>query len=396
MKYIVSGFLFVLIVSISPCMAVINQLSNTTSESSSERSTQMHEVLSGGYHQFLDDMFDSIEPKQYQFSREAFLASIGYPIECQNKLTDSVIKSDLVHEDNSAIYFDIEISIVCKEGVSVPVTGVVALPKDKDPKGLVVAIHGTAATPQKIFGLEESDNFSHAGYHHKFGRDLVNDQFAVFAPAILTQKKLINKSYNTSRNQVDRRAAGIGLRLQGIEVWSISTSIGIIKEFFNLNNTQTGVYGISLGGGVAFYIAAVNKEISATVISNWSEERVSKIFSGEHATANWRYEDNDYVIFQNGVFYTRDQDIIKNLIHPRPIFFEVGANDDRSVGVLPLVDNLLELPGYMGNNSQRLCLHIGSGGHEIFYDKAESFLSRWLSDSDTGKQIESLCPPGLD
>lgn len=147
---------------------------------------------------------------------------------------------------------------------------------------------------------------------------------------------------------------------------------------------------------MALYISAVNDEIAATVISNWSEEREKKLFSRDHPTANWRSEDNDYVIFHNGVFYTRDQDIIENLIYPRPIFFEVGANDDRSIGVLPLIDNLLKLTKYAENHNQRLCLHIGSGGHEIFYDKAEIFLSRWLSDSDTGQQIKSLCSPPLD
>lgn len=135
--------------------------------------------------------------------------------------------------------------------------------------------------------------------------------------------------------------------------------------------------------------------MAATVISNWSEERVKKIFSREHPAANWRYEDNDYVIFQNGVFYTRDLDVIKNLIYPRPIFFEVGANDDRSVGVLPLIDNLLKLPQYIGNNSQRLCLHIGPGEHEIFYDKAKIFLSRWLSGKDTGGADKKSVSPSF-
>lgn len=256
MRYIGYVLLLLLMSFISMYMSEIKPLSNRVSGFYSERSAHMHEVLSHGHHQYLDDTFDSIESKQYQFSRDAFLASIGYPVECQNKAMGSLVQSDLVYEDELAIYFDVEIDLVRMDGVSAPVLGVVALPKDQDPKGLVVAIHGTAATPQQIFGLEGSDNFDHAGYHHKFGRDLVNDGFAVFAPAILTQKKLIRDSYNLTRNQVDRRAAGVGLRLQGIEVWSISESISIIKEFFDLNYTQTGVYGISLGGGSTLYFGS--------------------------------------------------------------------------------------------------------------------------------------------
>jgi len=63
------------------------------------------------------------------------------------------------------------------------VVGLVGIPsRVNGPFPLIVAFHGTAGSPEKVFGLDGKDE-----YHHKFALRLVEQGYMVFSPLIITE-----------------------------------------------------------------------------------------------------------------------------------------------------------------------------------------------------------------
>jgi dienelactone hydrolase len=125
----------------------------------------------------------------------------------------------------------------------------------------------------------------------------LSDGFVVIAPRILTDLVYDNESgYNYHRNRVDRRAAALGLRLLGMEQIALSHLLRSVTNELGVQDLSQVIYGVSLGGLVAFYQAALNPEIDAVIVSQWAEDRFEKLASPSYPHAMWRFESGDYSI----------------------------------------------------------------------------------------------------
>jgi hypothetical protein len=269
-------------------------------------------------------------------------------------------------------------AVECETGLSIPVSGLLGIPRVSESSGFLITVPGTASSPERDFGLETAI-YDAADYGHGFAHRAMEDGFVVFSPRVLTDLLLDSASgYNGRRGDIDRRAQVLGDRLHGIELLALSSTISELQTHPEMLSLQTGVYGISLGGSIAFWLGAVNQDIDAIVSSQWVEERTDKLAGRDNPWSMWRFEDGDYVILQDAAIRLKDERVAQ-LIHPRPLLLEYGDQDPRAIDVLPVWEDLIDLYPPGSEDDGRLSLIIESGGHEIFYDKAITFLKFWLS-----------------
>lgn len=337
-------------------------------------------------HRFLDSLLrGQMASAQPKLEPAEFRHLIGVPKECHDDPESTTHLTPLADEPASGIPLQaVSTEIHCGAAV-LRAEGLLYLAGGAQPSGgLLIAIHGTASSPEQIFGLETDEHFDADDYHHNFALRAAKAGFSVYAPRIVTDPHLEPASvFNKNRNELDRRAEALGAKLVGMEVFAISETVSEIRKLDELKNKKTGVYGISLGGMTAFYLAALDQDIDAVVVSQWAEQRGPKLASRNHESAMWRYEQADYTIFRDYVTRLSDELVVKSLIVPRPLMYEVGSEDERSKMVRLLFQKLLSFYPPDARADSRLCLAVGPGGHEIFFDQAIRFFEYWLSESGT-------------
>ncbi len=254
---------------------------------------------------------------------------------------------------------------------------------------LVVAVHGTAGSPEFLFGLEKPSDYKLKDYHKELGSKLVQDGFTVFAPYIITQLKRhkVFKS-NEFRDKVDRRIMSSGLRLIGLEIGAISSALNALRNHLNIPSANTGTYGISLGGQVALYLSAIDKTIDVVVVSQFFQNFVHKWIGRKHQYAKHAYWKFPHGIWANnfGFLPEFDHERFAWLIAPRPFFLEAGAQDQPRSGSAEAA--VKEISKFWRDDPEKLSFGLEQGGHEIFYSGTRRFLIRWLMNSSHNRMTQ--------
>jgi len=243
----------------------------------------------------------------------------------------------------------------------------------KKPLPLVIAIHGTAGSPERIFGLDGKED-----YHHRFALRLAERGYFVFAPLIVTELAAnTHGSFNRSRNEVDNRGLSVGVRLAGIELGQIMGVIDYLLAGEVVDPHRVAVYGISLGGFLAFNLAALDTRIGVVVVSQYFEDMEGKFTGLEYPHPYWRYEDADYIFFQDILERFSSVDIA-SLIVPRKLFIEVGLQDPRVEPAKKNVREIKSIYSRLGLPEDSVQLGLEKGGHEVFLKGSLQFLNRYL------------------
>ena len=330
------------------------------------------------YHCFLDQLLTISESEELPPMEVSELKGlIGWP-EDTCKTPTVLIEKSLYQTTPSGNIFTIDGEIQCETVLSIPISGLLGIPLASESSGFLVTVPGSASSPERDFGIETA-TYDAIDYGHGFARRALEDGFVVFSPRILTDILLDPVSaYNSRRGDIDRRAQVLGSRLYGIELLALSNTITELQKNPEIAGLKTGVYGISLGGSIAFWLGAVNQDIDAVVSSQWVEERTDKLAGRNNPWSMWRFEHGDYSMLSNAAIRLKDERVAQ-LIHPRPLLLEYGDQDARAVDVLPVWEELIDLYPPGSEVEGRLSLVIEPGGHEIFYDKAIDFLKLWLS-----------------
>jgi hypothetical protein len=335
-------------------------LSSKVEDSESERETYWRRDVTS-----VDAYLETIEP-----FRTNFQAFLGVPDECVGAEAPVITSLAAVDNDTGAELQAWELA-VC--GGALSSFSLVGIPAGPPPYPTVVAVHGTCGSPERLMGLQGDD------YHHEFGRRLVDAGFMVVAPLITTRPTVAGADCesptNESRNQLDRRALPLGDRLVGVEVGKL---MELARHLENLGVTELAIYGISLGGLLAFSAGAVDRRFDAVVVSNWIEDRSRKLVDSDDPFAYWRYEDADYVIFADQLGLFTDVDI-GSLIAPRWLFVEVGAADPRAKTAPAVVAEIAEFWAQLDLPADHVGIAVEDGGHEVFLSESLAFLERWLT-----------------
>lgn len=208
--------------------------------------------------------------------------------------------------------------------------------------GFVMVVHGTASTPEAAFGLTPDD------YMHELARTLNESGYAVFAPEILTQP-YGSEDINAARNEADRRLRPVGRSLVGNELMALTA----ILDYYG----GGAVYGISLGGYLAFHTCALSDAVTACGVSGYIEDRAGKLIGAGYPQPYWRETNSDYMTV-DGYLLLFDDVQVATLISA-PLYVETGALDPRSAYVGDVVEWMLDA-GVDATN------YIGEGGHETY------------------------------
>jgi dienelactone hydrolase len=257
---------------------------------------------------------------------------------------------------------------------------------------LVVAFHGTSTTPENVFGIDDPAELDVPDYQHRFGRALMAKGFAVFAPLLLTETKADPRTgYNGTRNTMNRRALPLGAGMNGMQIGMVMSAAGFILRDDRIERGRIGAYGISHGGQLAFYFAALDRRVSATVVSQWIEAREAKLSGASHADALWRYPSAAHNLYPDILRHFTDVETA-SLIAPRGLFVEAGRRDgERARGAERVFPRILETYARLGAPPGAACLDLVDAGHEIIMHAADEFLDYWLRGSG-GSDLGSFCP----
>jgi hypothetical protein len=258
----------------------------------------------------------------------------------------------------------------------------------KGPAPLVVVLHGTAASPERAFGLDDPQAYQTREYHHRVAARLAEAGYLVYAPHLVTERRDDPQTgFNRLRNEIDLRAAGAGFRLLGLEIGQIMAAPGALRASGLARPGAMGVYGISLGGMLAYYYAALDPRVTAVAVSQWIEDRDRKLMGEPEDDPLWRHPAAGHAVTP-GLLPHFDDAAVASLIAPRALFIEAGRDDPRArtapavYGRIKSLYRELRLPGAAA------CLELAPGGHEVVLNGARMFLDRWLRNARDPKLNE--------
>ena len=291
-----------------------------------------------------------------------------------------------LYRNDAYVLEEVQIS-VCTEQLKL--FGLLASPITQTiPAPMIIALHGTAAGPEVLFdGWHEDKTAAYqiADYHNSMGSVLARAGFTVFAPQLITERNdLPVVHFNEKRNELHMRLVSLGFTLRGIELTMISSALTALSNDsrFSFDRNNVGAYGVSLGGATAFYLAALDERVKATVVSQWIENRDDKLF-GTLPASNWRHPSGVYVYVQGFSTSFSDTEMLR-LILPRGVFVEAGKEDGQRA------ESAIEKFDYWRNQFSTaaqegiICLEVGSDGHEAQLAGAIDWLKSFLVEDPYG------------
>lgn len=207
------------------------------------------------------------------------------------------------------------------------VLGYLLTPKaGKAPFSTVVCVPGHGRGVDDIAGIDDKgrDRTDKSGYQHDFAIQVAEAGMA--AVAIEPMAFGCRRDDRTKKGGLGRSAcqptAGAALLLGetmiGWRVWDVMRTIDWIETRLELNSKRVGVTGISGGGTITVFSAALEPRIQAAFSSGYLCTFRDSIFSLAHCIDN----------YVPGILEWAEMYDVAGLIAPRPYFAENGSRDD--------------------------------------------------------------------
>lgn len=238
-------------------------------------------------------------------------------------------------------------------------------PKGKGPFPLVIAQHGGGGTPELCSGFYNSTNYN------DMTRRVLMRGVAVFAPQLLLWNP-DRFGIKHDKSNVDRNLKQVGGSLASFELHRIFRSLDYFTQHRDIDAGRIGMIGLSYGGFYTLYATALDLRIRTAVTSCFFNNR--RIYNFE----DWVWFDaaNKFMDAEVGA-----------LICPRPLYVEVGKNDElfHVRHARPEVRRLRSFYDSLGSGDT-FQFKEHEGGHEL--DKEDhgiDFLCRHLGLSGGGK-----------
>ena len=241
------------------------------------------------------------------------------------------------------------------------------------PSPAVIAVHGHGYGVDDIVGInaDGTDRDTPVGYHKDFAVELCRRGLVVIAPEMLS----FGRRREPADQQVDpghsscRYPAlwGImqGRPLLGRRVRDTLRTLDVLAARPEADPARIGIMGISGGGMVSLFAAALEDRLRAAVISGYLATFRGSILAVEHCLCN----------FVPGILEDAEMYDIAALIAPRPLLIEAGTRDD--IFPLPAVEEAyrhLERVYGAFEAVEHLDKDVFEGDHQISGAKAYDFL----------------------
>lgn len=256
-------------------------------------------------------------------------------------------------------------------GLSMPVY--VLIPKRRGGvAGAVIACHGHGYGSRDIVGLnpDGTPKTGEPGYQKNFAVELADRGLLVVAPELLGfgDRKLAEEA--EAANSCQRLSSfflSFGQTMAGYRVYETLRCVDYLRSRDDVDPERIGIMGISGGGLVSAFAAALDERISAAVVSGFVNTFESSILAMHHCIDN----------FVPGLSRVAELPDLVGLIAPRPLLMEAGK-DDR---IFPLHGTLRAYEQLQGvyrllEAEDRLALDLFEGGHEISGSMAYDWFAR--------------------
>ncbi|PHS10436.1 MAG: hypothetical protein COA78_11260 [Blastopirellula sp.] len=145
--------------------------------------------------------------------------------------------------------------------------GLMVVSKSGKPKASVIVIPDCEQTPEELLGLTASSTAS------PLILKLVDAGCSVLIPQLIDRKMVeVRRNRNITRRELLHRVSFVlGRTLTGYEIQKTQAAIDIFSQ--QNSGIPIGIFGYGEGGSLALYTAAIDKRVSATVVSGYFNSR---------------------------------------------------------------------------------------------------------------------------
>ncbi|MBU0611440.1 MAG: alpha/beta hydrolase family protein [Armatimonadetes bacterium] len=239
----------------------------------------------------------------------------------------------------------------------------------------VVACSGHGHGKDDLVGLDaQGQPRQEASYQNDFALQMVRRGFVVIAPEHLGFGERrdpwdIAKGAGGSCQQHSMAAMLFGRTNSGLRVYDVMRAIDVLQARPEVDPGRIGCLGISGGGLVTLFSAAMDERIQACLVSGYFNLFRDCIIPIGHCVDN----------YIPGLLRYAEMSDVASLVAPRAFFSESGTTDTifpikatrEAFGRLQQVYELLGVPDKCG-------LHVFNGAHSFNGKKGIPFLEKWL------------------
>ncbi|NLJ67576.1 MAG: dienelactone hydrolase [Clostridiales bacterium] len=268
--------------------------------------------------------------------------------------------------------------VVYAGDVDLPIPAYLLKPKNASGKlPAVVACHGHGYGSREIVGLnpDGTDNTGEPSYQKNFALELMRKGFIVIVPELLgfgdrRLKEDLDKEPNESScHMISTYLLMMGKTMAGFRVNDVMRSIDYLETREDVDPDRIGTMGISGGGLVCSFAAALDTRIKAAVVSGYTNTFKDSVMSVFHCVDN----------FIPGVVNHAEMPDIIGLIAPRPLLVESGSDDP----IFPIdatreaYEKIRAIYRFL-DAEDKIDSDFFQGEHEISGRKAYDWLVKWL------------------
>lgn len=281
--------------------------------------------------QYLEKMYSGIVP-EFRFEaetveswrrwRESFRPQLaadlgGFPA------TPPALDAQVLEETPCDGYTRQRVAFTTFPGLVMP--AYVLLPGERPAGKLpaVVACHGHGYGSREIVGLAKDGSVSaEPGYQRNFAIELVKRGFVVIAPELLgfgdrRMKAEYDRGEYSSCHSISTYLLQMGHTMAGHRVYEAKRAIDYLAAMDIVDANRIGMMGISGGGLVTTFAAALDDRVKAAVVSGYINTFKDSILGIHHCVDN----------YVPGLQRHAEMPDIACLIAPRPLLVEAGTED---------------------------------------------------------------------
>ena len=211
-----------------------------------------------------------------------------------------------------------------RRGVSV-LTYVLIPNAARTPAPVVICVPGHGRGVDDIVGIDDQgrDRTDKAGYQHDFAIQVAEAGMAAIAIEPLgfgCRRDDITARKGLGASACQPAAGGamlVGETMIGWRVWDVMRTVDYVASRPDLDRTRVGLMGISGGGTVTTFGAALEPRIRAAMVSGYMNTFAHSIGSLSHCIDN----------YVPGILQWAEMYDVAGLIAPRPLFVESGERD---------------------------------------------------------------------
>src|SRR5438093_1697365 len=216
--------------------------------------------------------------------------------------------------------------IVFDSGPGVSVLGYLLLPAAPTPAATMICVPGHGRGVDDIVGIDEQgrERTDKPGYQHDFAIQVAEAGLAALAIEPMgfgCRRDAINAGHGLSFKACEPVAGGallVGETMIGWRVWDVMRTLDYIATRPELDSSRVGCMGISGGGMVTLFAAALEPRLRVAMVSGYLNTFRDSVGSLSHCIDN----------YVPGVLNWAEMYDIAGLIAPRPLFVESGEKDN--------------------------------------------------------------------